>query len=200
MIVPVPPDFLTKKQLVNSKANGALVHFGFQQTYTTGLRDLIQPALNVTAKAYPSYKIIFTGHSLGAALTELAAVDYYKNTAGSDDASRIQLINYASPRVGNEAWASFIDSLPFAKNSYRLVRYGDPVPHLPPEFLSYRHSFQQYSILPNNQILSCNQYKSGSHDCIYRDYWEMSNNIKVNQHDSASYLTYFNQSFVCRYD
>jgi predicted lipase len=197
--VPVPPEFLTEKQLVKSKAKGALVHFGFQQTYTEGLRDIIQPAISTAAKTYPSYKIVFTGHSLGAALTELAAVDYHKNSANIDEQDRIRLINYASPRVGNQEWASFIDSLSFSKKSYRLARYGDIISHLPPVLLSYRHSFQQYSILPNNQVLSCEKYKAGSHDCLDDDFWEMGSNLKKNLHDSASYLSYFNQTFTCKY-
>jgi len=45
---------------------------------------------------YPKAKTIVTGHSLGAAIASLAAVDIEIYAGGVDI-----FINYASPRLGN---------------------------------------------------------------------------------------------------
>ena len=44
---------------------------------------------------------------------------------------RIELYLYATPRVGNTEWAQYVDSLSLSSKGYRIVKYGDPVPHLP---------------------------------------------------------------------
>lgn len=41
-----------------------------------------------------------------------------------------QLITFASPRMGNKAFAEAINNKIY--NVFRVVHYRDPVPHLPP--------------------------------------------------------------------
>jgi len=61
---------------------------------------------NMTEK-YPNASLGVTGHSLGAGLATLAAVDILLVAGKQID----YLYNFGSPRVGNEAFATYYDSL-----------------------------------------------------------------------------------------
>lgn len=82
---------------------------------------------------YRNAKIYVTGYSLGSALATIAALDIH-NLFGHVD----QLYTYGEPRVGNEAFASYItSSLP---ERWRVIHYADIVPHVPPQLpIPYAH-------------------------------------------------------------
>lgn len=72
---------------------------------------------------HPTARVVSTGHSLGAALSQLTAMDLAK--AGFNPT----LINFGQPRTGDHAYSTFAKTkLPIA---WRLVHYKDPVPHVP---------------------------------------------------------------------
>ena len=95
---------------------------------------------------YPRYKIWVTGHSLGGAMASLAStwLAYYDIAPAKD----IVLYTFGMPRVGNYDYALQHDRL--VKNSWRVVNYKDPVPHLPPVVLNilgngpYHHGVEAY--------------------------------------------------------
>jgi hypothetical protein len=143
------------------------VHYGFEKLYLS-VREQLQTPLNEYAKMYPEYSIIFTGHSLGAALATLAAVDFYQ-LYGFEN--RIWLYAYARPRVGNKSWADYVDQLPFADRIYRITRKGDPIPHLPSNLIfGYTHCKQQYQITDEGGVFKCkNDEKSGESSACLND-------------------------------
>ena len=53
----------------------------------------------------PGYSLKVTGHSLGAALAHLTGMNLVK--AGYN----VQMINFGSPRIGNNAFAAFSNKL-----------------------------------------------------------------------------------------
>lgn len=162
------------------------VHAGFYAVYTTGpdglaptsstprvsgsLADQIYQA--VTAAGWPTGAPLYvTGHSLGAALAELAAMDLALNA--SSCASSITMLNFAPPRVS----AGFLDdgqTLPFdsydptkfltnyqstVTQSYSVVNAADLVPILPPT-LGSSTSIQVvfYPVVPSaNVVMYCAQ-------------------------------------------
>jgi hypothetical protein len=69
--------------------------------------------------------VFYTGHSLGAALATLAALRHAPQA----------VYTFASPRVGNEAFAASFGSLPV----FRIVDDEDALTSLPPEILGFRH-------------------------------------------------------------
>ena len=100
----------------------------FYNRYKNTIRTkLFQDIKSVKAK-YPTASYIITGHSLGAALATLAAFDLSRS--GMIHASKMQVYNYGSPRVGNfEFVAAFAkERIPI----YRIVNSRDPVAHVPP--------------------------------------------------------------------
>lgn len=89
---------------------GGMVHRGFKEAFEQ-VRDAIEP--QVCAIDYPLY---IGGHSLGAALSVLAA-SLWNPTA---------VFTIAGPPVGNQAFVDSIDGVPV----YEHVHGRDPVPGL----------------------------------------------------------------------
>ena len=153
---------MVNKQTIRGKI--AMVHAGFEQTYARlrGITRIIKTA----AERYPWCKIVFTGHSLGGALSILAAVDFYQTF---NFGRRISVYTYGSPRIGNLDWADYVSTLPFAERITRFAFYGDPVVQLPPLWVKYVHHKTQAMVRENASTVPC-EYKKGDHES-QRCYW-----------------------------
>ena len=115
--------------------SGCQVHGGFQNLF----QDVQQTVLTVVSglhSVHPDYSITVTGHSLGAAIGTLSAA-YLRRSGLLVDAYL-----FGSPRVGNEAFANYINSL--GGNTFRITHYDDPVPRLPGHGLGYAHIDTEY--------------------------------------------------------
>ena len=78
---------------------GCLTHYGFTQMWDT-FREEMHDYIHSLVDQYPTASILVTGHSLGAALSTVAAYDTkieFPNT-------QLFLYNMGSPRVGNTAF------------------------------------------------------------------------------------------------
>ncbi|CAL2043931.1 unnamed protein product [Caenorhabditis brenneri] len=121
---------------------------GFLNIWNAGLKD----DFNALAAKYPGYQVWITGHSLGGAMASLAAsyITYNKLY----DASKVQLVTYGQPRVGDAAYAHAVDR--DVTNKFRVTHAHDPVPHLPQENLQgfthhkaevfYKEAMTKYNI------------------------------------------------------
>ncbi|KXJ93288.1 lipase [Microdochium bolleyi] len=115
--------------------SGCTIHAGFATANNETWKKMTT-ALKAAVAANPSYKIIFTGHSLGGATATVAAAKA-RNLGYA-----IDLFTYGSPRVGNEDFAQFVTNQP--GRNYRVTHLTDPVPRLPPIFLGFRHVSPEY--------------------------------------------------------
>jgi pimeloyl-ACP methyl ester carboxylesterase len=89
----------------------------------------------------PASSLTVCGHSLGAALATLLALDVAANTIFKDPT----VYTYASPRTGDPAFASTYDQV--VKNSFRIANRLDLVPKLPlPPF--YEHVAELFELNP----------------------------------------------------
>lgn len=104
-------------------------HAGFTGIYST-MRDRILPALR---RVSSGRRLYVTGHSLGAALATLHALDAAVNLRF---ASWV-MYNFASPRVGDRQFAGRYNEA--VKTSIRFVNTADIVPKLPPTATGYTH-------------------------------------------------------------
>ncbi|KAJ3261386.1 hypothetical protein HK103_005994 [Boothiomyces macroporosus] len=128
----------------NQAPSSAQIHQGFKNTYID-LQPTLQSGLETLAAQYPDYHIIFSGHSLGGAVVNLAALDFYQNNPQYAD--RISIYTFGEPRIGNLDFANYIDSLPYAQRIFRVAKSGDIVPHLPPEsFFNFAHHIDNFEI------------------------------------------------------
>lgn len=87
------------------------------------IKDIINHVQALKIK-FPSYAVIVTGHSLGAALATLTALDFV-----SSQITPVRLFTFGSPRIGNAAFANYSSSM--ILDRYRHTHHRDVVPHVP---------------------------------------------------------------------
>ncbi|KOS16976.1 Mono- and diacylglycerol lipase [Escovopsis weberi] len=122
-------------QVPCSLVSGCLLHVGFLQAWNE-IEKAATLALATTLQSRPTYRIVATGHSLGAAVATVAAA--YLRQGGMP----MDIYTYGSPRVGNSRFVDFVTSQPGAEN--RITHTSDPVPRLPPMALNFRHTSPEY--------------------------------------------------------
>lgn len=115
--------------------SGAKVHRGFQASYKEVVGTYF-PVVQAQLTAYPSYKVVISGHSLGGAQALLAGLDLYQRDKRLSP-SNLSIFTVGGPRVGNPTFAYYVDStgIPFS----RSVNDRDIVPHVPPQAFGYLH-------------------------------------------------------------
>jgi len=110
------------------------IHHGFHKCIDNTFKSVLE-AVQALRKEHPSYQIVCAGHSLGGALTNLAAISL--SLAGI---TNVQHYSFGSPRVGNPAFAVYSDKvLPHAQ---RITHYKDTVPHTPPPYIPLVGKYQ----------------------------------------------------------
>ncbi len=115
-------DFWTDLDATRTRRKGVLIHSGFYKAL-----DEVWDALSTEIEGK---LVIFTGHSLGAALATIAAFRHpYPAYVKS-------LVTFGSPRVGDLA---FKHELERRIKITRYVHGSDGVPNVPPEALDFVH-------------------------------------------------------------
>ncbi|CAI7733850.1 unnamed protein product [Closterium sp. NIES-53] len=124
----------------------ARVHRGFYSAYHfTRLRPAVVHAVLFLMTILPgSFRVAFTGHSLGGALATLSALDL--QVSYDLPSPSIRVVTFGSPRVGNAAFAAYFwQKVP---GSTRVTNWKDLVPHLPPATIGYHHVATEAWIIP----------------------------------------------------
>lgn len=117
------------------------VHQGFYE-----MLEALRPAIaEVVTQIDPTLPCYVTGHSLGAAIATLAAMEIAYLVP--EIRENIRLYTYASPRVGSLVYAKLHSAM--IPNAYRIVNLGDTVPLVPPVSLgdAYTHVGEKWSFL-----------------------------------------------------
>lgn len=128
----------------------AKVHLGFWKTYSVVAKDVRALVDRTRPTCGGGKDIVVTGHSLGAALATLGAVEI----AGIDPSQRVQLFTFGQPRVGNKGFAELADEkLVFSE---RFTHRRDIIPHMPFKALDYWHVSREYWQNTENQYVKCN--------------------------------------------
>lgn len=125
---------------------GAKVHRGFYSTFLRQINDIeavLAPHLGERSK------IIVTGHSQGAALGELATTWLTLKHRDHEVTGKV----FAKPRVGDRAWANFVDSVVQGKFHY-MQNNADIVGMVPPIEWGFRHPSGEVWI-HNGQTYDC---------------------------------------------
>ncbi|KAI1796798.1 alpha/beta-hydrolase [Ganoderma leucocontextum] len=137
---------------------------GFAGTHSRsapGVLAAVEKALSL----YPTKHVTAVGHSLGTAIALLDAV-YLPLHLPSD--VTVTYRGYVSPRVGNQAFADYVDSLGMSVT--RVNNKEDPVPVLPPiQFFNYHHVSGEIHIRDDNVWVSCPGQDNPSDQCSTGD-------------------------------
>jgi triacylglycerol lipase len=130
------------------------VHTGFRRIADSIINPLVVEAVRQIDPNKPCY---VSGHSLGAALATVLALDIA--LAVPELRPNLKVYAYATPRVGNPEFArSYAKILP---NSFRITNLADPIPTMPPTRLraEFVHVGEDWSflsqagdILPNHIV------------------------------------------------
>ncbi|KDQ61472.1 hypothetical protein JAAARDRAFT_150196 [Jaapia argillacea MUCL 33604] len=139
-------DFVTDAEilLVNLYAPGltppagAQVHYGFITAWNAVASNVIS-IVEEQLQSHPGYSIVTTGHSLGGALSSLAAVTLQANFPSTP----IRMYTYGQPRTGNPTYANYVNTQ-FGSSAYRVVHRYDGVPTMLPQALGYQHHGIEY--------------------------------------------------------
>ncbi|KAK0188338.1 alpha/beta-hydrolase [Armillaria mellea] len=134
-----------------------LVHSGFLDTFLR-TAPIVLSSVKYGISITGATTVVLTGHSFGATLATLDALmlnDALTNVS-------IQTITFGSPRIGNQAFADFVDAS-FLKGKYmRMTNEADLVPHVPLAF--YVHA-QGEVHLSKEGAMACEGQENESAGC-----------------------------------
>ncbi|KAF8180713.1 Alpha/Beta hydrolase protein [Mycena galopus ATCC 62051] len=129
---------------------GVEVHNGFQTAWVQTSTPILDAVQQIQAQV-PTASVLVTGHSLGAAVSLLDAI-FLKQQLPSN--TSIQVVGFGRPRVGNPAFADWVDSM-FGSNNSFVVSRDDPVPHVPLLAQGFQHASGEIWIENNTTTLAC---------------------------------------------
>jgi len=140
------------------------VHRGFAGAYGE-LRAQLRTAINeLTCKTF-----VFTGHSLGAAMAQLMAIEL----RGEDGALVKAVYLYGSPRVGGKAFVDAFDKLAALQKvqpaAWHIIHYHDPIPRLPPQSSPWSYRSMSTKVVYNENETSyvvCSAKNSEDPRCV----------------------------------
>uniref|UniRef100_A0A7S3VTA6 Fungal lipase-type domain-containing protein n=1 Tax=Dunaliella tertiolecta TaxID=3047 RepID=A0A7S3VTA6_DUNTE len=122
------------KQFPLPEAPHAFVHAGFLSLWTdSSLQSNITAAAAALRRQHNTPRLFVTGHSMGAAISSLCALDL-KFKLGFTD---VRQWTFGSPRVGDQAWQQTFNQV--ITESWRFTHNRDIVPSLPLEIMGFRH-------------------------------------------------------------
>ena len=112
---------------------GAQVHLGFYSAWIELKKLLIRGLQGLGASAQQFNHVIFTGHSLGGAVSTLAAADFVADSAKwdcriLDCSAAVSVVTFGQPHCGNAAFKTAFEKHKI--RHLRFVNYTDPVPRI----------------------------------------------------------------------
>lgn len=138
------------------------VHAGLYKAYSLA-RSVIWTAMEAARSTYPSYEIVVTGHSLGAAVATFLSLEMYEYGISN------RMFNYGSPRIGDTNFAIYASTKMTDHN--RITHHKDMVPHTPLHYY-FTHIDDEY-YLEKTTLRDCND-SPGTEDetCSYQ--WQVT--------------------------
>lgn len=129
------------------------VHSGFLNGFESMIARLAQAVRGGLADN--GNKVLVVGHSKGAAVAQLVAVSLQQTLAGATVTGRF----FASPRVGNPAWANYADSV-LGSRAWHITNNNDIVADVPTQTNplnedKFRHMSGEVWITPDGRYVLC---------------------------------------------
>ena len=141
----------------------------FYHHYIDDFKKIMNERLRDVMSLYPNYTVIFTGHSMGAAVSSVACLDAV--LSGTVDGQKTQVYNFGQPRISNKAYADHVES--HISEYYRIVHNHDIWTHVPP---------CMWDFTPGHNFLGCS-----AHGFLFSFYpYHIGSEVLYN-HDQTSY-------------
>lgn len=176
-----PQNWLLNLQFAKTtpyKAQGK-VEDGFYKAYLS-LKNQTTPYIQQLMNKHGTPNILVTGHSLGASMGQIAAIDIQETFGPS---ANVSSVSYGTPRTGNSDWAKYWASTLRGKQG-RVVHYHDIVPHLPPVGIGFHHTnneawydfeMDSYDFCADGEDIHCSDGTVGDSVWDHLNYYKMSN-------------------------
>lgn len=157
------------------------VHNGFYRS-SMGITNKTLDSVNTLRKKYPSYSVVVTGHSYGAAVGQLLAMELEKSGV------IVELYNYGQPRVGDDKYADFVNTK--IKDLWRTTHNKDIVPHVPPmDVFGYKHSCREIFEDSAGKLTVCSEVDCEDPKC--------SDQFKLYQTNGDDHTYYLKHAVSC---
>ncbi|KAI0062860.1 alpha/beta-hydrolase [Artomyces pyxidatus] len=124
------------------------IHSGFAASQARSAPAVLT-AVQSALEAHDSKSVTVVGHSLGAALALLDSV-FLPLHLPSD--VTVTTVGYGMPRVGNQAFANYVDA---HQKLTRINNKEDPIPIVPGRFLGFVHASGEVHIEDSNAWDAC---------------------------------------------
>ncbi|THU89671.1 alpha/beta-hydrolase [Dendrothele bispora CBS 962.96] len=124
--------------------HGTRVHSGFLVAWDS-IAPSVLPLLTTQLALHPdTRRIITVGHSLGGAISTLAAMSIMvKHQQDIARGREVKNYSYGAPRIGNKIFSEFVNGR-LGTNAFRVVHANDGVPTMIPRELGYHHHGIEY--------------------------------------------------------
>mmetsp|Transcript_31121 Transcript_31121/g.29966 ORF Transcript_31121/g.29966 Transcript_31121/m.29966 type:complete len:449 (-) Transcript_31121:166-1512(-) len=172
--------------------NPVHVHAGFYNSvFRDGLYHRILKHVNNIKSKHPEYRIITTGHSLGAAASVLTAVAFHTSSLFPSNET-ITSINFGCPQTGNREWYNWVNSLRPNVDIWRYVHQHDVVTRLPAfDFWHVGHTLQMDSDMVRAYYLHYGSSRNAGVPSGWNIYSLISSPIGTYEHLLVHYIEYF---------
>ncbi|KAG9021061.1 hypothetical protein FS842_006834 [Serendipita sp. 407] len=135
------------------------VHSGILDAHLLSATSVLN-AVTGLLKSTGSSQVVLVGHSLGAALATLSGIHLQVWLRSN---VRIKVIGFATPRIGNSAFADLADAR--LSDIYRVNNKRDYVPIIPGRFLGYTHTKGEIHISDESQWYFCPGRENSEANC-----------------------------------
>lgn len=158
------------------------VHNGFYKS-ALGVSNKTVYSVKTLKRLHPNYSVIVTGHSYGASVGQLLAMELIKENI------KVQLYDYGQPRVGDITYASFVNS--HISEYWRTTHNKDIVPHVPPiEGFGYLHSCREIFEDESGELNLCSEYDCEDPKC--------ANQFKIRETNTDDHSYYLGHRLSCQ--
>ncbi|THU88738.1 alpha/beta-hydrolase [Dendrothele bispora CBS 962.96] len=136
-----------------------LVHTGFRLSHAR-TADEILAAVEKTMEQFSATHVTVVGHSLGAALALLEMVYLPLHLPSG---TTFDLYGYGMPRVGNKAFADYVDAN--IKTVRRVNNKKDIVPVIPLRLMGFQHPSGEKHITESGEWVACSGQENTAAEC-----------------------------------
>ena len=174
----------------NPNNDKILVHEGFNDVlFSNGVWNELFPIVYTLHQTYPDYRLITSGHSLGGAEAIMTATALAYTLPDSNVIS----ISYGTPKIGDESWVSFANSISNLA-IWRFVNGEDIIPRHP----KYDYMHVGHTIQLNERCVKAYYLHYGDESLDYSGIpsdWDATfpTYTSLQKHKSGSYAEYVNQ-------
>jgi predicted lipase len=146
-------DWRRNCQFCQHKIKGKIaIHTGFcKQLFASNLFVHVYSKLYYLLEKNPTYELFITGHSSGGAIATL----FGYLIAPEITERQIQIVSFASPRVGNLAFKQEFNKRTNLKH-WRIKNQYDFIPRIP--YFGFHHVGEQIFIRKNSCIFCCKEF------------------------------------------